>query len=438
VTVHETVGALRAPLTGFGNYFETEAAPGALPVGRNSPQKTPFGLYAEQVSGTAFTAPRAENRRSWLYRLRPTANHAPFAPYAGAPLLCSGPFDEVPPTPNRLRWDPAPIPDGAVDFVDGLATYGGNGDVAAQAGVGIHLYAATRSMTERVFFSADGELLIVPQEGRLELRTELGVIPLAPQQIAVIPRGLRFSVVLLDKAARGYVLENYGAAFRLPELGPIGANGLANPRDFETPHAWFEDRDTSTEVVQKFQGRLWTTTLDHSPLDVVAWHGNLAPYAYDLRRFNVINTVSFDHPDPSIFTVLTSPSDTPGTANCDFVIFPPRWMVAEDTFRPPWFHRNVMSEFMGLIHGAYDAKAGGFTPGGASLHNQMSGHGPDRESYEKAVAATLAPHRLADTMAFMFETRWVIRPTRWATETPLVQLDYDDVWRGFDKAQLPR
>jgi homogentisate 1,2-dioxygenase len=444
VTVHETLRvaasakALRAPLTGFGNHFETEAAPGALPIGRNSPQKTPFGLYAEQFSGTAFTAPRSENRRSWLYRLRPTASHTPFAPYAGAPLLRSGPFDEVPPTPNRLRWDPAPIPDGAVDFVDGLITYGGNGDVAAEAGVGIHLYAATRSMAERVFFSADGELLIVPQEGRLELRTELGVIALAPQQIAVIPRGLRFSVVLLDKAARGYVLENYGAAFRLPELGPIGANGLANRRDFETPQAWFEDRDAPTEVVQKFQGRLWTTTLDHSPLDVVAWHGNLAPYAYDLKRFNVINTVSFDHPDPSIFTVLTSPSDSPGVANCDFVIFPPRWMVAEDTFRPPWFHRNVMSEFMGLIHGAYDAKAGGFTPGGASLHNQMSGHGPDRESYEKAVAAPLAPHWLADTMAFMFETRWVIRPTRWATETPLAQLDYDDVWQGFDKAQPPR
>jgi homogentisate 1,2-dioxygenase len=442
MTVHETFGAsgqaLRPPLTGFGNYFETEAAPSALPVGRNSPQKTPFGLYAEQFSGTAFTAPRSENRRSWLYRLRPTASHLPFAPYAGAPLLRSGPFDEVPPTPNRLRWDPAPIPKGAVDFVDGLITYGGNGDVAAGAGVGIHLYAATRSMTERVFFSADGELLIVPQEGRLELRTELGVIALEPQQIAVVPRGLRFSVLLLDAAARGYVLENYGAAFRLPELGPIGANGLANPRDFETPQAWFEDRDTPTEVVQKFQGRLWTTTLDHSPLDVVAWHGNLAPYAYDLRRFNVINTVSFDHPDPSIFTVLTSPSEIPGTANADFVIFPPRWMVAEDTFRPPWFHRNVMSEFMGLIHGAYDAKAGGFTPGGASLHNQMSGHGPDRESYLKAIAATLAPHRLADTMAFMFESRWVIRPTRWATETPLAQLDYDAVWQGFDKARPPR
>ena len=293
-------------------------------------------------------------------------------------------------------------------------------------------------MADRVFFSADGELLIVPQERRLELRTELGRIEVGPLQVAVIPRGVRFAVHLPDGAARGYVCENYGALFRLPDLGPIGANGLANPRDFETPHAWFEDRDACVEMIQKFQGGLWATTLDHSPLDVVAWHGNLAPYAYDLRRFNIINTVSFDHPDPSIFTVLTSPSDIPGVANCDFVIFPPRWMVAEDTFRPPWFHRNVMSEFMGLITGAYDAKEGGFAPGGASLHNQMNGHGPDRAAWEKATAAELQPHKIDGTMAFMFESRWVVRPTRWASETPLVQLDYDAVWNDFPKARPPR
>lgn len=287
-----------------------------------------------------------------------------------------------------------------------------------------------------MFFSADGELLIVPQEGRLRIETELGVVEVAPQEIAILPRGLRFRVTLPEGAARGYVCENYGAMFRLPELGPIGSNGLANPRDFETPVAWFEDRDEPTEVVQKFQGRLWTTTLPHSPLDVVAWHGNLAPCRYDLRRFNTINTVSYDHPDPSIFTVLTAPSDTPGTANCDFVIFPPRWMVAENTFRPPWFHRNVMNEFMGLIHGAYDAKEGGFLPGGASLHNQMSGHGPDRATYEKAVAAKLAPHKIENTLAFMFESRAVIRPTRWALETPLLQSDYDACWGAFEKANV--
>ena len=423
-------------MPGFLQNFATEAVSGALPVGQNSPQYVPFGLYAEQVSGTAFTAPRSENRRSWLYRLRPAANHGPFVPYAGTSRLRSGPFSEMPATPNRLRWDPAQVPIEPADFVDGLFSYGGNGDVAAGFGVGIHGYVANRSMTDRVFFSSDGELLIVPQAGRLMLLTELGLIDVGPGQIAVVPRGVRFQVELLDETVRGYVCENYGALFRLPELGPIGSNGLANPRDFQTPVAWFEDKDEATEIIQKFQGGLWTTMLDHSPLDVVAWHGNLAPYRYDLRHFNTINTVSFDHPDPSIFTVLTSPTPTPGTANCDFVIFPPRWMVAEHTFRPPWFHRNVMSEFMGLLHGAYDAKAGGFAPGGASLHNCMNGHGPDQASYEAAIAVDLAPHRIDNTMAFMFETCHVIRPTRWALETPLLQNDYDACWSGFAKANV--
>jgi homogentisate 1,2-dioxygenase len=445
MTVHQpktdqfhTVADPGAPLSGFGNHFATEAVPGALPIGQNSPQKVPFGLYAEQLSGAAFTAPRAENRRSWLYRLRPSASHPPFAPYARQTLIRSAPVLEPAASPNRLRWDPLEFPTEPTDFVDGLVTYGATGDVAAGAGVGIHLYAANRSMIDRVFMNADGELVIVPESGALQLVTEMGVLVVGPLEIAVVPRGVRFRVELLGATARGYVCENYGAAFRLPELGPIGSNGLANPRDFETPAAWFEDRDEPVEMIQKFQGELWTTTLDHSPLDVVAWHGNLAPCRYDLRRFNTINTVSFDHPDPSIFTVLTSPSDTPGTANCDFVIFPPRWMVAENTFRPPWFHRNLMSEFMGLVEGAYDAKAGGFAPGGASLHNQMNGHGPDKASYEQAIAAPLAPHRIVDTMAFMFETRGVIRPTRFAAETPLAQLDYDDCWANFQKATIPK
>ncbi len=439
--LHDTgASATRHPdegmMAGFGNHFSTEAVAGALPAGRNSPQHAPFGLYAEQMSGTAFTAPRSENRRSWLYRLRPTANHGAYAPYEGGMWLRSAPFNEVPASPNRMRWNPMPLPENDTDFVDGLVTYGGNGDTASGTGVAVHGFAAGKSM-RRAFYNADGELLILPQQGTLDITTELGRFTVEPQQIALIPRGLRFRVALLHGPARGYVCENYGALFRLPDLGPIGANGLANPRDFETPVAAYEDTDEPCEVVQKFQGGLWTTTLDHSPFDVVAWHGNLAPCRYDLRRFNTINTVSFDHPDPSIFTVLTSPSETPGTANCDFVIFPPRWMVAEDTFRPPWFHRNVMTEFMGLIHGAYDAKVGGFAPGGASLHNQMAGHGPDQASYAKAVAAELAPHRIDNTMAFMIETRHVFRPTRWATETPLMQLDYDDVWSGFEKARLP-
>ena len=425
-----------AYMSGFGNHFSSEAVAGALPVGQNSPQAAPFGLYAEQLSGTAFTAPRAENRRSWLYRLRPTANHAPFSPYNGGDRLKSAPFERLP-TPNRLRWDPLPMPETPTDFVDGLVTYGGNGDVASGAGIGIHLYACNRSMHDRAFFDADGELLIVPERGVLRLVTEFGVIRVEPQEMALIPRGVRFRVELEDADARGYVCENYGALFRLPDLGPIGSNGLANPRDFETPVAAFEDRDRPYELIQKFQGGLWRTTLDHSPFDVVAWHGNLAPCRYDLRRFNTINTVSYDHPDPSIFTVLTSPSETPGTANCDFVIFPPRWMVAEHTFRPPWFHRNVMSEFMGLVTGVYDAKAGGFAPGGGSLHNQMSGHGPDQASYDGAIKAELKPHRIENTLAFMFESRWVIRPTDNAMKSPTMQLDYDDVWSGFTKARLP-
>jgi homogentisate 1,2-dioxygenase len=422
--------------SGFGNHFASEAIAGALPVGRNSPQRPPFGLYAEQFSTTAFTAPRAQNRRSWLYRMRPMAEHAPYEPLGGFEALRSAPFTD-PVSPNRLRWDPLPLPEAQRDWLEGLVTYGGNGDVRTGTGIAIHLYSASRSMERRAFQNSDGELLIVPQLGTLHIVTELGRLEVPPGHVALIPRGLRFCVAL-DGPSRGYVCENYGAPFQLPDLGPIGANGLANPRDFEIPVTWFEDVEAEHEIVQKFQGRLWRTTIGHSPFDVVAWHGSSAPCRYDLARFNTLGTVSFDHPDPSIFTVLTSPSEIHGTANCDFVIFPPRWMVAEDTFRPPWFHRNVMSEFMGLIRGAYDAKeGGGFEPGGASLHNQMNGHGPDAETVRRATAAELKPVKLEDTLAFMFESRWVIRPTATAMELPTLQPDYDECWRGFEKAKLP-
>ncbi|HYD45193.1 MAG TPA: homogentisate 1,2-dioxygenase [Phenylobacterium sp.] len=420
-------------MSGFGGPHASEAVAGALPVGQNSPQKTPFGLYAEQLSGSAFTAPRHENLRSWLYRLRPSAGHPAYEPI-DAGLIRTAPFIDAAPSPNRLRWSPLEARAGA-DFLDGLVTLCGSGDVAAGQGMAAHLYAADRSM-ERVFFNADGELLIVPQAGALQLATEFGIIDAQPGEIAVIPRGVRFRAELPAGPARGYVCENYGAHFRLPELGPIGANGLANARDFLTPVAAYEDTEGPVEVVQKFMGGLWRSTLDHSPLDVVAWHGTLAPYKYDLARFNTIGTVSFDHPDPSIFTVLTSPSETPGTANVDFVIFPPRWMVAEHTFRPPYFHRNVMSEFMGLVHGEYDAKEGGFAPGGASLHNRMSAHGPDRASYDKAVAADLKPAKIDNTLAFMFETRWPVAATAFAMQTPALQRDYDAVWDGFEKAKV--
>jgi homogentisate 1,2-dioxygenase len=421
--------------TGFGNHFATEAIPGALPIGRNSPQKPPFGLYAEQLSGTAFTAPRHENRRSWLYRLRPSAAHPAFIRYAGAKAFAPG-LSKEPLAPNRLRWGPLGIED--ADWLDSLTTMVVAGDgPKSQAGVAMHIYRASKDMVDRAFVSADGELLILPEMGALALFTELGRIDVKPGEIALIPRGVRFRVTLPDGKARGYVAENHGGPFRLPDLGPIGSNGLANPRDFETPTAWFEDREGDFELVQKFLGSLWTTNLGRSPMDVVAWHGNYAPWKYDLARFNTIGTVSFDHPDPSIFTVLTSPSDVPGTANVDFVIFPPRWMVAEDTFRPPWFHRNVMSECMGLISGAYDAKADGFLPGALSLHNQMSGHGPDVASWKGASEAELKPHRIEGTMAFMIESRWVFTPTEQALETSALDEDYDQVWSGFPKASLP-
>jgi homogentisate 1,2-dioxygenase len=419
-------------LTGFGNVQQSEAIPGVLPQGQNAPQTPPRGLYTEQLSGSPFTAPRAQNHRSWLYRIRPSAMHPAFRRTDNG-LIRTAPCDEAAPSPNRLRWNPLPFPDTPADFIDSLVTVGTNGDASARDGIGIHVYRAARPMTDRLFYDADGELLIVPQQGRLLLVTEFGPIEAAPGEIAVIPRGVKFRAELPDGRAGGYVCENYGAPFRLPELGPIGANGLANPRDFLTPCAAFEDRDRPCQMVAKFEGNLWVTELGHSPFDVVAWHGNYMPYKYDLARFNTIGTISFDHPDPSIFTALTSPTDTAGTANCDFVIFPPRWLVAEHTFRPPFFHRNVMSEFMGLVHGAYDAKAEGFVPGGMSLHNCLSAHGPDRATFEKAVAVELKPQKIADTLAFMFETRLAVRPTKFALETPALQSDYDECWAGFEK-----
>ncbi|WP_044870497.1 homogentisate 1,2-dioxygenase [Pseudomonas sp. LFM046] len=421
--------------SGFDNEFSSEALPGALPVGQNSPQKVPYGLYAELLSGTAFTVPRSEGRRTWMYRIKPSANHPKYQrlerQITGNRL---GPV-----TPNRLRWNPQDIPAERTDFIDGLLTIAATSDAEQASGVSVHLFRANTSM-QRVFFNADGELLIVPQQGRLRIATELGLLDVEPLEIAVIPRGMKFRVELLDATASGYICENHGAALRLPDLGPIGSNGLANPRDFLAPVAHYEDIDAPVTLVQKFLGELWATELDHSPLDVVAWHGNNVPYKYDLRRFNTIGTVSYDHPDPSIFTVLTSPSDTHGQANVDFVIFPPRWMVAENTFRPPWFHRNLMNEFMGLIQGAYDAKAEGFAPGGASLHNCMSAHGPDNATTTTAIAVDLKPHKIDNTMAFMFETSRVLRPSQYALECPQLQSDYDACWAGmaktFDKGRI--
>ncbi|MDT0305818.1 homogentisate 1,2-dioxygenase [Streptomyces sp. DSM 44917] len=411
---------------GFGNEHSSEAVPGALPQGRNAPQRPPFGLYAEQLSGTAFTEPRARNRRSWLYRMRPSAAHPPFRRTDNGTLR-GGPFTETVPDPNRQRWDPLPDPPPGTDFVAGLWTLGGNGDPARRTGMAIHLYRADVPMRDRVFGDADGELLIVPQRGTLLLRTEFGPLRAGPGDVALIPRGVRFLAELPDGPAAGYVLENHGPPLALPELGPVGANGLAAPRDFVAPHAAYEeDADRPVEVIAKYCGNLWASAWDHSPLDVVAWHGSHVPYVYPLRRFNVLGSVSFDHPDPSLFTVLTCPA-------ADFAVFAPRWLVAEDTFRPPYFHRNVMSEYMGLIEGAYDAKASGFLPGGGSLHPMMSAHGPDRETFEAATEAELTPRKADEGLAFMFETPWPVTLTAQAAGTALRQRDYDAAWKGFPR-----
>lgn len=419
-------------LAGFGNEHQSEAVAGALPQGQFSPREVPYGLYPEKFSSTAFTAPRAENRRTWFYRIRPSVVQDKFT-FLESPRFATAPLNDIPTPPNPLRWDPIEVPPHPTDFIDGLITIVANGDAACQVGMAAHLYLANKSMGDRYFYCADGELLIVPQLGRLDLYTECGQLQVAPGEIALIPRGMKFRVDLLDPTARGYVCENYGHQFRLPERGPVGSDGYANDRDFLTSVAHYEDTEGNFEIVCKFQGNLYRADIDHSPLDVVAWVGTAVPYKYDLARFNAMNSVTFDHPDPSIFTVLTAPSDTPGVANADFVIFPPRWIVAENTFRPPWYHRNTMSEFMGNIKGQYDGKKHGFLPGGMSLHNQMIAHGPDLGTYESGSEQVSEPVRINDTLSFMFESRYPFQVSRWAMEHKALQEDYQKVW-----ANLPR
>ncbi|MBX3593257.1 MAG: homogentisate 1,2-dioxygenase [Sphingomonas sp.] len=421
-------------MPGFGNDFETEALPGALPQGQNSPQKCPYGLYAEQLSGTAFTAPRGHNERSWCYRIRPSVRHvARFEPidvphWKSAPNVVPGVASL-----GQYRWDPVPHAAQPLDWISGMHTATTAGDVNVQTGMAAHVYLVTQSMVDAYFCSADGELLVVPQEGALRFVTELGVIEIAPGEIAILPRGLVYRVEVIDGPCRGFVCENYGQKFDLPDRGPIGANCLANPRDFKTPVAWFEDRDTPSTVTMKWCGGFHRCAIDHSPLDVVAWHGNYAPCKYDLRTYSPVGAILFDHPDPSIFTVLTAPSGVPGTANIDFVLFRERWMVAEHSFRPPWYHKNVMSELMGNIYGEYDAKPDGFAPGGMSLHNCMLPHGPDRAAFEKASNADLKPEKLDRTMSFMFETRFPQHLTRWAAQEAPIQSDYADCWTGLER-----
>jgi homogentisate 1,2-dioxygenase len=419
-------------MPGFGNDFETEALPDALPQGQNSPQKCNYGLYAEQLSGTAFTATRPE--RTWCYRIRPSVKHTSRFTKIDVPYWKSAPnVDPDVISLGQYRWDPVPVGEGALTWITGMRTMTTAGDVNTQVGMAAHIYLVTQSMQDEYFFSADSELLVVPQEGRLRFCTELGVIDLEPKEIAILPRGLVYRVEVLEGPCRGFVCENYGQKFELPGRGPIGANCMANPRDFKSPVAAFEDRDAKSRVVVKWCGQFHETWIGHSPLDVVAWHGNYAAYKYDLRTYSPVGAILFDHPDPSIFTVLTAPSGQPGTANIDFVLFRERWMVAEHSFRPPWYHKNIMSELMGNIYGQYDAKPQGFIPGSVSLHNMMLPHGPDRPAFEGASNTPLKPEKLDNTMSFMFETRFPQHLTEFAAKEAPLQDDYIDCWNGLDK-----
>ncbi len=421
-------------MPGFGNDFETEALPGALPQGMNSPQKCAYGLYAEQLSGTAFTAPRGQNERTWCYRIRPSVKHTGRFSPIDLPYWRSAPdIDPMRASLGQYRWSPVPHSKAALTWLTGMRSMTTAGDVNIQVGMASHIYLVTASMQNEYFYSADSELLVIPQEGRLRFVTELGVIDLEPREIAILPRGLVYRVEVLDGPARGFVCENYGQKFDMPGRGPIGANCLANPRDFKTPVAWFEDREVPSRMVVKWCGQFHETHIGHSPLDVVAWHGNYAPLKYDLTTFSPVGAILFDHPDPSIFTVLTAPSGQEGTANIDFVLFRERWMVAEDTFRPPWYHKNIMSELMGNIYGIYDAKPEGFTPGGMSLHNMMLPHGPDRDAFEAASNATLKPEKLDNTMSFMIETRFPQHLTAFAAHEAPMQDDYIECWKGVEK-----
>jgi homogentisate 1,2-dioxygenase len=425
-------GTTEGYMPGFGNDFETEALPAALPQGQNSPQKCNYGLYAEQLSGTAFTRPKPE--RTWCYRIRPSVKHTSRFRKIEVPHWKSAPHvlaDVI--SLGQYRWDPIPMPQTGLNWITGMHTVTTAGDVNTQTGMASHVYLITESMVDEYFYSADSELLVVPQSGRLRFCTELGVIDLEPKEIAILPRGMVYRVEVLEGPCRGFVCENYGQTFELPNRGPIGANCMANPRDFKTPVAAFEDREAPSRVVIKWCGQFHETRIGHSPLDVVAWHGNYAPCKYDLRSYSPVGAILFDHPDPSIFTVLTAPSGHEGTANIDFVLFRERWMVAEHSFRPPWYHKNIMSELMGNIYGQYDAKPQGFQPGGLSLHNCMLPHGPDRNAFEGASNADLKAEKLDNTMSFMFETRFPQHLTEWAATSAPLQDDYLDCWTSLEK-----
>jgi homogentisate 1,2-dioxygenase len=405
--------------TGFGNEHSSEAVAGALPVGRNTPQRPAYGLYTELFSETAFTELRQNTRRSWMYRIRPSIVHPPFERIDSGTLLAP-PFTQNPVEPNTLLWTPRPAPAPGTDFVSGLWTLGGNGDPAQRNGMAVHLYAVDTSMTDRVFSNADGELLIIPELGSLLIHTELGLLSVEPGEIALLPRAMKFRVEIQSAAegndapsfVRGYVCENFGTPFSLPELGFIGQSGMANPRDFRAPAAAYDDAERRVEVIHKVGGNLWRATYNHSPLDVVAWHGNSVPYVYNLRHFQLMGSVNFDHPDPSRYTALTSTTATPGLANIDFCAAPPEWVVATDTFRPQYFHRNVSTELIGVIEEPQNSP---YAKGIVELTNMLTPHGIAAAAWEAASNAGPEP-TMRDGLLVVSETRWPIVVTAQAAQ----------------------
>ncbi|THU86654.1 homogentisate 1,2-dioxygenase [Dendrothele bispora CBS 962.96] len=405
---------------GFGNRFASEAIPGTLPEGQNMPQKNKFELYTEGMTGASFVSPRHENLNAWLYRIRPSVAHEGFTRLADNPDLESN-FLPINPkvhiSPTQLAWHPLDLPDDSkqVDFIDGLKTMAGNGDPTLREGLAIHIYVANKSMDKRAFVDSDGDMLILPQQGRLDVQTEFGRLMVRPGELLVIQRGMKFKVTLPDGPSRGYIQEIYGSHYTLPELGPLGGHGLANPRDFEHPVASFDIDQSPWEVVYKVMGQLHACHQGHTPFDVVAWHGNYLPYKYALEKFVNVGSISKDHIDPSIFCVLTAKSKTPGIPLADFLIFSPRWDVAMNTFRPPYYHRNSATEFMGLIYGVYGGRSDGFIPGAASYENGFTPHGVSYEEWSKATSADLQPMRVHEgTMAFMFESSMMFTITDFA------------------------
>ena len=433
--------SLREGQGGFANAFESEALPDALPRDQNSPRLSAYGLYAEQINATGFVARREHNRRSWVYRIRPAAQHSKLEPLDHPTYRQD--FDLDNPEPNLSGWAPLPMPDSPTDFVDGIYTLGGSGGAEVRRGFAVHLYVANRSMENRSFYNADGEMLLVPQQGKLTLQTESGVLDVDPGMVAIIPRGLKFSVLLREDHARGYIGEVFGRSFHLPERGPVGANGLADSRHFRAPVAYHENRLVpGYSITAKFCGKLFGATQDYSPYDVVAWHGDYTPYVYELRHFSPVINGRMDHADPSIFSVLTAPLDEEGANNLDFVFFPPRWDVSEGTFRPPFFHRNAVTEINGIIRDPAGYKAP-FYSGGCFITPAMTAHGIRAGGVEGFLSmsdeAADRPHRFRDnSMWFQFETVLPFYLTSWAKKAGQRIDDWHHIWGTYrDHYQPP-